>query len=99
MIHRHTKGDYHYEIQKCDYTARENVKQLDYLLMQQSYKNRCQAIEEAESEKLDRLKRDRLARECAQLNPVEEQELADEGFVEGADNWPENRGVKSAGPI
>ena len=35
----------------------EIVKQLDYLIMQQSYKNRSQAIEEAVSEKLDRLKR------------------------------------------
>ena len=67
----------------------ETVKQLDYLIMQQSYKNRSQAIEEAVSEKLDRLKRGRLARECAKLDPVEEQELAEEGFVEDADNWPE----------
>lgn len=41
------------------------VKQLDSLVVQQSYKNRSQAIEEAVSEKLDRLKRGRLARECA----------------------------------
>ena len=62
------------------------VRQLDYLIMQQAYKNRSQAIEEAVSEKLDRLKRGRLARECAKLDPVEEQELAEEGYVEDADN-------------
>ncbi|MCY3556670.1 MAG: ribbon-helix-helix domain-containing protein [Gemmatimonadetes bacterium] len=62
------------------------VKQLDYLIMQQAYKNRSQAIEEAVSEKLDRLKRGRLARECAKLDPVEEQELAEEGYVEDANN-------------
>lgn len=67
----------------------EIVKQLDYLIMQQSYKNRSQAIEEAVSEKLDRLKRGRLAQECAKLDPVEEQELAEEGFDEDGDNWPE----------
>ncbi len=67
----------------------EIVKQLDYLIMQQSYKNRSQAIEEALSEKLDRLKRGRLARECAKLDPVEEQELAEEGIEEDAENWPE----------
>ncbi|MXY98177.1 MAG: hypothetical protein F4Z29_10630 [Gemmatimonadetes bacterium] len=53
--------------------------------MQQAYKNRSQAIEEAVSEKLDRLKRGRLARECAKLDPVEEQELAEEGFCEVMD--------------
>lgn len=65
------------------------VKQLDCLIMQQSYKNRSQAIEEAVSEKLNRLKRGRLARECAKLDPVEEQELAEEGFKEDSANWPE----------
>ena len=67
----------------------EIVKQLDYLIMQQSFKNRSQAIEEAVSEKLDRLKRGRLARACAKPDPVEEQELAEEGFVVDADNRPE----------
>ena len=66
----------------------EIVKQLDYLIMQQSYKNRSQAIEEAVSEKLDRLKRKRLAQECAKLDPVEERELAEEGFEEDVRNWP-----------
>lgn len=64
------------------------VKQLDSLVVQQSYKNRSQAIEEAVSEKLDRLKRGRLARECAKLELVEEQELAEEGFEEDSANWP-----------
>lgn len=62
----------------------EIVKQLDFLIMQQSYSNRSQAIEEAVSEKLDCLKRGRLARECAKLDPVEERELAEEGFCEDA---------------
>ena len=62
----------------------EIVKQLDNLVMQQAYSNRSQAIEEAVSEKLDRLKRGRLARECAKLDPVEERELAEEGFCEDA---------------
>ncbi|MXY98318.1 MAG: ribbon-helix-helix protein, CopG family [Gemmatimonadetes bacterium] len=66
----------------------EIVRQLDYLIVQQSYENRSQAIEEAVSEKLDRLKRERLARECAQLDPVKERELAEEGIEEDADNWP-----------
>ena len=67
----------------------ELVKQLDYLVMQHSYKNRSQVIEEAVKEKLDRLKRGRLARECTKLDPVMEKELAEEGLVEDVDNWPE----------
>ncbi len=63
----------------------EIVKQLDYLIMQQSHKNRSQAIEEAVSEKLDRLKRSRLAQECAKLDPVEERDLAEEGFFDVID--------------
>ena len=60
----------------------EIVKQLDDLIMLQSTKYRSQAIEEAMLEKLDRLNRKRLARECAKLDPVEERELAEEGFCE-----------------
>ncbi len=67
----------------------EIVRQLDYLILQKSYKNRSQAIEEAVAEKLDRLKRGRLARECAKLDPVVEQELAEAGLVEDVDNWSE----------
>jgi len=67
----------------------EIVRQLDFLIMQQSYKNRSQAIEEAVSEKLDRVNRKRLARECMKLDPVEERELAEEGCDEDASNWPE----------
>ena len=65
------------------------VEQLDYLVMRQMFKNRSQAIEEAVFEKLDRLKRGRLARECAKLDPVVEKELAEEGLREDMDIWPE----------
>lgn len=66
----------------------EVVKQLDYMVLRQSYKNRSQAIEEAVLEKLDRLKRSRLARECAKLEPVAEQELAEDGLQQDMDSWP-----------
>ena len=66
----------------------EVVKQLDYMVLRQSYKNRSQAIEEAVLEKLDRLKRSRLARECAKLEPVTEQELAEDGLQQDVDSWP-----------
>ena len=43
----------------------------------------------AVAEKLARLDRSRLARECAKLLPGEEQQLADEGMGRDASEWPE----------
>ena len=65
------------------------VRQLDYLVGQRAFKNRSQVIQEAVAEKLERLSRGRLARECAKLDPVAEQGLADEGIAEDLKNWPE----------
>ena len=56
----------------------EIVRQLDYLVGQRAFKNRSQVIQEAVTEKLERLSRGRLARECAKLDLVAEQGLADE---------------------
>ena len=67
----------------------ETVKQLDYLIQKQTFKNRSQAIQQAISEKLERLDRGRLARECAKLDPISEQNLAEEGFTEDVALWPE----------
>ena len=38
---------------------------------------------------LERLERTRLARECAKLDPLFEQQLADEGLAEDLEQWPE----------
>ncbi|MBW2260120.1 MAG: ribbon-helix-helix protein, CopG family [Deltaproteobacteria bacterium] len=67
----------------------ETVKQLDRLIEKQAFKNRSQAIQQAVAEKLERLDRSRLARECAKLDPVSEQSLAEEGFTEDVAQWPE----------
>ncbi len=40
-------------------------------------------------EKLERLDRSRLARECAKLDPALEQRLADEGLAADFEEWPE----------
>ncbi len=45
------------------------------------FPNRSQAVEVAVQEKLSRLKRERLARECAKLDPDFEKALAEEGFT------------------
>jgi hypothetical protein len=53
------------------------------------FPNRSQAIESAVAEKLQRLDRGRLARECAKLDPDFEKALADEGLSDDVVEWPE----------
>lgn len=65
------------------------VARLDRLVAEQIFPNRSQAIEEAVSEKLERLERSRLARECAKLDPVFEKGLAEEGVSQDLVEWPE----------
>jgi len=65
------------------------LKRLDRLVAQRRYPNRSQAIQEAVRDKLDRLDRGRLARECAKLNRSAEQTMADEGLAEDLEEWPE----------
>ena len=69
--------------------AVQTLERLDRLVRNQTFLNRSQAIEAALTDKLDRLDRVRLARECGKLDPAEEKELADEGFAEDVSRWPE----------
>jgi Arc/MetJ-type ribon-helix-helix transcriptional regulator len=57
------------------------VENLDHLVAARQFANRSPAIESAVAEKLGRLARTRLARECAKLDPQEEKALAEEGLV------------------
>jgi Arc/MetJ-type ribon-helix-helix transcriptional regulator len=65
------------------------VERVDRLVKAARFPNRSQAIEIALSEKLDRVERGRLARECAKLDPKEERALADEGISADSESWPE----------
>ena len=65
------------------------LKRLDRLVAEAVFPNRSQAIETAVQEKLDRIERRRLARECAKLDPAFEKELAEEGMGEELARWPE----------
>lgn len=67
----------------------EYVGELDRLVHEKVFQNRSQAISEAVSEKLARMKRSRLATECAKLDPKFEKAMADEGLTEDAGEWPE----------
>ena len=66
----------------------ELLDQVDTLVRERRYPNRSQAIESAMAEKLERLNRTRLARECAKLDPTEERRWADEGLAEDVKAWP-----------
>ena len=68
---------------------RDLVEQVDELVAQERFRNRSQAIETALSEKLQRLTRNRLARECAKLDRDEERRLAEEGLTGGLETWAE----------
>jgi len=65
------------------------LERLDKLVERAVFSNRSQAIQEAVEEKLTRLERSRLARECAKLDPTFEKALAEEGMSEDAAEWPE----------
>jgi metal-responsive CopG/Arc/MetJ family transcriptional regulator len=65
------------------------LKRIDQLVDQKKFANRSRAIQEAVRDKLERLDRGRLARECAKLNKRSEQRLADEGLAEDLKEWPE----------
>lgn len=67
---------------------RELLAGLDQLVAAKRFPNRSQAVQEAIRNQLQRLKRSRLARECAKLDPKAEQAMADEGLAEDFKRWP-----------
>lgn len=65
------------------------IGELDRLVDKHVFQSRSQAIQEAVSEKLLRMKRTRLAEESAKLEPAFERAISDEGFTEDMKQWPE----------
>ncbi len=68
---------------------KDTLFQLDLLVKSQIFPNRSRAIQEAITDKLNSLARQRLARECAKLDANLEQELSEEGFPREAEEWAE----------
>jgi Arc/MetJ-type ribon-helix-helix transcriptional regulator len=68
---------------------RDIVARLDQLVVEKKFPNRSRAVQEAVSDKLDRLQRSRLARECAKLDLAFEKALAEEGLAQDWKEWPE----------
>ncbi len=65
------------------------VKRLDRLVKNRIFPSRSKVIQDALGEKLKKLEKGRLARECAKLDPEFEKALAEEGLAAEADQWPE----------
>jgi Arc/MetJ-type ribon-helix-helix transcriptional regulator len=64
------------------------LKQVDQLVEGGLFPSRSKFIQDAVAEKLQRLRRTRLAQECAKLDRAAEQTAAEELF-EGEAEWPE----------
>jgi metal-responsive CopG/Arc/MetJ family transcriptional regulator len=65
------------------------LQQIDWLVAEKIFPNRSRAVQDALQELVRRQKRNRLARECAKLDPAVEQALAEEGMQEELALWPE----------
>ena len=65
------------------------LERLDRLVKDRVFPNRSKAIQSALEEKLEKLERNRLARECAKLDAAEEKAMAEEGMGEELEKWPE----------
>ena len=59
-----------------------SISRLDHLVHENIFMNRSQAIQEAVDEKIERLECNRLAKECAKLDPAFEKAMAEEGLNE-----------------
>jgi len=74
---------------KIAITMDENtLHRLDRLVKDRMFPNRSKAIQDAVEEKLEKLERNRLARECAKLDPIMERATAEEGMGEEMELWP-----------
>ena len=67
----------------------QTLGRLDRLVKAQVFPNRSQAIQLAIDEKLARMDKSRLARECAKANPAHEKAMAEKGMSWELAEWPE----------
>jgi metal-responsive CopG/Arc/MetJ family transcriptional regulator len=65
------------------------LAELDRFVEKKVFSSRSQAIQLSVSEKLSRMRRRRLAEECAKLDPTVEKAMAEEGMVGELASWPE----------
>jgi metal-responsive CopG/Arc/MetJ family transcriptional regulator len=65
------------------------IGELDRMVESHVFHSRSQAIQVAVGEKLARMRRTRLAKECGKLDAVSERKMTEEGFAEDMKIWPE----------
>ena len=65
------------------------VQRLDILVRRGVFPSRSRAIQDALASQLQKMDRNRLARECSKLNKNEEKEIAEEGIGNEVNQWPE----------
>ena len=67
----------------------EILAEIDRLVKAHAFPSRSKAIQVAVQEKLEKVRRGRLARECSKLDTKFEKAMAEEGFSEELGEWPE----------
>jgi metal-responsive CopG/Arc/MetJ family transcriptional regulator len=65
------------------------LAEVDGLVAQHLFANRSQVVQTAVRDKIARIKRSRLAEECAKLDPAREKSMAEEGMARESAQWPE----------
>lgn len=65
------------------------ASKIDGLVRKNIFPNRSRAIQEAVKDKIEKISKTRLARECAKLHSEEEIGIAEEGMDLEFDEWPE----------
>ncbi|MBD3290524.1 ribbon-helix-helix protein, CopG family [candidate division KSB1 bacterium] len=65
------------------------VEELDQMVQNNVYPNRSKAIQDAVQEKITRINKNRLAKECAKLDINFEQSLSEEGLSTESAEWAE----------
>jgi metal-responsive CopG/Arc/MetJ family transcriptional regulator len=64
------------------------LKRVDSLVSRKLFRSRSEIFQIAVSEQIERLDEDALSRECAKLDPTEEQAFADIGLSTDLAEWP-----------
>ena len=65
------------------------LERIDQMVKQNIFPNRSKAFQIALEDKIIRIDKSRLARECGKLDQFLEQQLADEGLTGDLKEWPE----------
>ena len=66
----------------------KTLLQVDGLVREKKYPSRSRFIQDVLQEKIKRMERNRLEVECDNLDPKEEQSLAEEGMLMDMNQWP-----------